>query len=313
MEPTPMSPSDRTRVAVCICTYRRAAVLEGLLTVIHEQAQDAAEVASVRVAIVDDDPAGSAEVVAEAASRLFEGGVSYRCTGSGNVAIARNQVLELGLDGSDALLMIDDDCRPDPGWLGEMVSMQRRTGADAVAGACDTLIPETAPGWLHDEPFVDEPSSGADGAETEEAYLKNLLVTANFLRRHDLRFDLRFGESGGEDAMFLHQARGLGMGMVHAANAVVRERLPEERTGLRYHLRRRWWYGNTEAFTSIASGQAVRTRTVASGVKLALLGMIRPLRRALRRESPQVRFALSEVLRGAGRVVGAAGVKLDHR
>lgn len=313
MEPTPSTPSDRIRVTVCICTYRRAEVLEGLLAVVHDQAQDAAKTALVSVAIVDDDPAGSADPVAEAAGRLFEGGVSYRCTGSGNVAIARNQVLELGLAESDLLLMIDDDCRPDPGWLGEMVAMQRRTGADAVAGACDTEIPSGAPRWLHEEPFTDEATDGADGADTDEAYLKNLLVTAAFLRQHDLRFDLQFGESGGEDAMFLAQAQALGWRMVHAAKAVVRERLPESRLGLRYQLRRRWWYGNTEAVTSLAAGRSSRPRMVAGGVKLALLGVVRPLRRRLRGESPQVRFAFSEVLRGGGRILGALGIRLDHR
>lgn len=101
--------------------------------------------------------------------------------------------------------------------------------------------------------------------------------------------------------------------MVYAANALVRERLPAERTGLRYQLRRRWWYGNTEAVTSIASGQASRLKMVLSGAKLALLGLIRPARRAARGHSPQVRFAVSEVLRGGGRVLGALGIKLDHR
>lgn len=313
MEPTPPPASDRVRVSVCICTYRRATVLEGLLDVVHQQAQDATELAVVGVAVVDDDPAASAEAVARAAEPLFEGGVSYRCTGAGNVAIARNQVLELGLADAELLLMIDDDCRPDPGWLGEMVLMQLRTGADVVAGACDTEIPASAPRWLHDEPFVDEATDGVDGAETEDAYLKNLLVTAAFLRKHDLRFDLRFGEAGGEDAMFLHQAQALGSRMVHAAAAVVRERLPTERTGLAYHLRRRWWYGNTEAVTSIASGRASRPRMAARGAKLAILGGIRPLRRALRGERPQLRYGLSEVLRGAGCILGSVGIKLDHR
>ena len=308
-----MSASERSRVAVCICTYRRPRVLEDLLVTIAHQAEDAAANASVSVVVVDDDPAGSARSVAESASGLFERGLSYSCTGSGNVAVARNRALERGSETSDLLLLIDDDCRPDPGWLGEMTAMQLRTGADAVAGACDTEFPDGTARWLREEPFTDEASVGEDGAEVTDAYLKNLLVTTAFLQEHDLRFALRFGEAGGEDAMFIHQARSRGMRMVYAANALVRERLPAERTGLRYQLRRRWWYGNTEAVTSIASGQASRLKMVLSGAKLALLGLIRPARRAARGHSPQVRFAVSEVLRGGGRVLGALGIKLDHR
>lgn len=308
-----MSRSERSRVAVCICTYRRPGVLEDLLATIARQADEARGWTEVSVAVVDDDPSGSAGPIAEAAAERFEGGLTYRCTGSGNVAIARNQAIDLGSAGSDLLLMIDDDCRPAPGWLGEMVSVQRRTGADAVAGACDTELPPGSPRWLREEPFFDEASTGEDGGEVSEGYLKNLLVTTTFLEEHDLRFDLRFGESGGEDAMFLHQARGHGMTMVYAAHALVRERLPPERTGLRYQLRRRWWYGNTEAVTSIASGRASSARMAVSGMKTAALGLTRPVARVIRRESPQIRFAASEVLRGAGRILGAIGVELDHR
>lgn len=305
--------SHPTRVAVCICTYRRPDVLRGLLTTIAEQANEAAPAVEVTVAIVDDDPAGSAEPIAEASAAAFDGRLVYRCTGSGNVAAARNQALELGLDAGELLLMIDDDCRPDTGWIAEIVAVQMRTGADLVAGACDTELPDGSPGWLRDEPFTDGRSAGIDGADVEDGYLKNLLVSAAFIRENDLRFDLRFGRSGGEDAMFLVQAKAHGGRMVHSAHAVVRERLPEERTSLGYQLRRRAWYGNTEALTSIASGSTSRQRMAAGGIKLALLGIVRPVGRLLRRESAQLRFAISEVLRGGGRVLGAMGVRLDHK
>ncbi|MGY6501045.1 MAG: glycosyltransferase family 2 protein [Acidimicrobiales bacterium] len=301
------------RLAVCVCTYRRPDVLERLLARLAECAEAVADRATVELVVVDDDHEGSAARVVDASRSAFPGGVRYHCSGSGNVAVARNHVLELGLDRAELLAMIDDDCWPVTEWLHELVQVQQNNGADLVAGACDTDLPPTVPKWLLDEPFFDEGTTGVDGSDTQEAYLKNLLVTAEFVQRHGLRFDLRFGTTGGEDAMFLHTAIVRGARMVFAAHAVVHEQMPEHRTTLRYQLRRRYWYGNTEALTSIASGRSTRSRNVARGLIVMASGVARPLVRSARRETPQWRFALSEVLRGGGRVLGGLGRQVSHR
>jgi succinoglycan biosynthesis protein ExoM len=273
--PTPVAP----RLAVCICTYRRPAVLERLLVQIGVCAADAASVAEVVVVVVDDDPDGSAHDVATAA---------------------------------ELLATIDDDCWPVDGWLRSLVEVQSRTGADVVAGQCDTRVPAGSPRWLTAAPFVDAPSADADGAPTDIAYLKNLLLTRDVLERLDLRFDERFGVAGGEDAMFFSAGRAAGWHCVAASRATVWEELTEDRATYRWQLRRRLWYGNTEAITSIESGEASRRRIAARGIKCVLAGATRPVRQVLARQAPQLRFALAEVLRGIGRVLGAAGVWLRH-
>ena len=306
--PTPVAP----RLAVCICTYRRPAVLERLLVQIGVCAADAASVAEVVVVVVDDDPDGSAHDVATAAAPLFGGRLTYRATASGNVATARNAALELGMQHAELLATIDDDCWPVDGWLRSLVEVQSRTGADVVAGQCDTRVPAGSPRWLTAAPFVDAPSADADGAPTDIAYLKNLLLTRDVLERLDLRFDERFGVAGGEDAMFFSAGRAAGWHCVAASRAIVWEELTEDRATYRWQLRRRLWYGNTEAITSIESGEASRRRIAARGIKCVLAGATRPVRQVLARQAPQLRFALAEVLRGIGRVLGAAGLWLRH-
>lgn len=301
--------ADRPRLCVCICTYRRPAVLARLL----EEIAVAAERARSRVAlvVVDDDPDGSAGPVLAAAPHV-EGGVHTAVTGSGNVSVARNEAVRIGLEHGDRLVFIDDDCRPHPDWLSELERVQEETGADVVAGACDSELPDDAPRWLVDEPFLGERFQERDGADTDDGYVKNLLVTAEALRRTGVRFDPRFGVAGGEDAMFLTALRVAGLRIVHAAGALVSEAVPPERATLRWNLRRRLWYGNTEAVTTIAAGAASRPRVALRGARSIADGLLHPVRRIRSRRSPQFRFALGEVLRGVGRALGATGVWLRH-
>ncbi len=144
-------------------------------------------------------------------------------------------------------------------------------------------------------------------------YLKNSLFSSAFLIRHDLRFDPRFGEIGGEDAMFFYALHDLGGRQVYAAHALVHEQLPATRANLPYQLRRRFWYGNTEAVTSLASGRLGRLRVVAGAGELAVGGLVRPVQRVAAGKRPHLLFHASELLRAAGRLLGAAGVRLEHR
>lgn len=304
-------PEDQgPRLEVCICTYRRPDVLGRLLDRIATCADRAAPHARVGVVVVDDDPEGSAREVVEAAQGDLA--LRYLATASGNVSVARNAALGAALERADLVAFIDDDCWPVEEWLSALVEVQRRTGADAVAGACTTLLPDGAPGWLSDEPFLEETTDEDDGAPARLPYVKNLLVVADALRTHDLGFDERFGLAGGEDAMFLDQMGRHGLQIVHSAEAVVAEQLPPERTTLRWQLRRRWWYGNTEAVTSIESGSASRPRVVARGLRSTARAVTRPVVRVAGGQPPQLRFAVAEVLRGLGRALGGLGVWLRH-
>jgi succinoglycan biosynthesis protein ExoM len=301
----------RPLVAVCVCTCRRPAMLEGLLRQIAICATEAHELADTCVVVVDDDPERSAEAVAAGAAEAFPRGVRYVSTGSGNIAVARNRALEAGLEDTTWLALIDDDCMPEPEWLRELLGTQQRFEADIVSGRCIDRGPPGAPPWL-EEQFITPPTTLPDGAVVDHGFLKNTLLTAAFLERTKLRFDPSFGRTGGEDAMFFYDAEDAGAHHRHAAHAVVHEELPVGRTTLGYQLRRRLWYGNTETRTSVTSGRASRRRMAARGIKQILLAVARPVARVAKGHSPHLRSAAGEVLQGAGRVIGAAGVWLAH-
>ena len=308
-----VSGAEPVQVAVCICTYKRPLVLAGLLARISDIAREVSDRVRTTMIIVDDDPEQSAHDVARSHDHRFPGGLVYDSTGAGDLAVARNRALDLGIEHGQLLILIDDDCLPDDGWIRAFVDVQERYGADCVAGACDTLWPAETPAWLRDEPFMDVKVDLPDGSVVAAGYTKNVLLSAAYLRRSGLRFDGKFGQIGGEDAMFFYALADASVDVRFAARAVVHEVIPPGRTTLRYQLRRRFWYGNSEAVTSIASGRATRFRMAGSGMKRVAVGVTWPMRQRHVDGSTQWRFAIAEVLRGLGCVLGATGMTLSHR
>ncbi len=304
---------ERGSLAVVICTHRRPEVLGGLLDRLVECADHVSSIAAVGVVVVDDDPHASARSTASAARSSFELGLDYRVTGSGNISVARNTTLDAGAEMADWIACIDDDCIPEVDWLAQLLAVRDRTGADAVCGACDEIAPPGAPRWLLEEPFLDDLTSGVDGAPTVDGHVKNLLLSTAALAASGVRYDERLGRAGGEDAKFLHELDRSGVDRRWASRAIVNELVPDDRATLRYQLRRRFWYGNTESVTSITTGAASRVRMLVSGVRKCCDAVFGPITRVARGRRPWWRFAASELLRGIGRVLGALGVVVDHR
>ena len=301
------------RVSICVCTYRRPHLLARLLDRLTEVEREAEGLAEIAVVIVDDDITRSAESVAAAAAHRFARGLRYHCSASGNISVARNAALDLGSETGDWLALTDDDCMPDVGWLRELITVQRRYGADLVTGACMDVLAAGAPAWLRDEPFLEQPIEANDGAEAEMGYIKNVLIAVEVIGRYELRFDPAFGGTGGEDAMFFYRAEERGVQHRHAEKALVLEEIPLERSSLSYALRRRFWYGNTEALTSLAQRRTSRWRMAASGAKLAISGILRPIPLLARGRRPQLRYSTSVVLQGIGRALGSFGIGIAHR
>lgn len=301
-----------TTLAVCICTYRRPDELRRLLQQLADDATSTAGTLDVGVMVVDDAPDRSAEAVVADFVSSFPLGVRYANTASGNISTARNRAVEGGLAIGELLAFIDDDCLPDPGWLAALATVHTTTGCDLVSGCCRDEAPPDAPRWFTDGPFLAGPLDLPDASVIEVGAMKNTLATAEFLRRSGVRFDERLGVAGGEDVMWFRSAQAAGASLRYAAHAVVREMVPPARTRMRYLLRRAYWYGNTESVTCIAAGTYGRGRMFVGGAKRTATSLLRPLAQIARRRPPQWRYALTELLRGIGRMLGAAGVVVRH-
>ena len=244
----------------------------------------------------------------------FELGVEYRISGKQNISIARNLAIETAMVTAAWTAMTDDDCEPPPQWLEALLDLQQRTGADAVTGRMVRRVPDGSPRWITDQPFlelgVEEP---ADGAEMAAAATFNTLLSSRWLKEHpQVRFEPAMGVIGGEDMVFFRAARAAGLKIRFSKEAFVYENEPPERATFGYQLYVHFWHGNSAALACIESGMK-RSRMFVHGSASLARAIVRPAARLARGQKPQLRFGLAQMLHATGKLLGTAGVRVDHR
>ena len=301
-----------TAVVVGICTYRRPQQLTALLTALAGLRVTTLSDVDLRVLVVDDDPAGSAEAVVDAASGSLDGRVTYRRSGSGNLSRARNTVIEEGVRLGEWLVFIDDDCLPDPLWVRCLLEVQQRTGAHLVTGHVVYRTRPGAPAWLLEEPFCDY-ASYPDGEEPDYGNTANVLMSSRFLVESGVRFRSSLGLTGGEDMTFYSDARAAGAVLRYAAGSRVYEELTPARERLSYHLHRKFWLGNNMVVINRHTHREAMLRLFLRGTKRAVLSLVEPALRVRRGQTAQWRWAVAHSLEGVGLVLGVLGVTVHHR
>lgn len=250
----PMSDRKATtglRLVIAVVTFRRPDDLAAMLRTLPMRVAELGDTdVSVRVVIVDNDRDGSAASVARTATDLD---VSYVVEPVAGVAAARNAALDAaGTD--DLLVFIDDDESARPGWLLALVDTWRGTEADAVVGPVVSVFDVEPDDWavasgIHDR----EHRRGLrTGHRVARAATNNLLLDLATVRRLGVRFDARFGLTGGEDSMFSGQFTARGGRIVWCAEAVVEDRVPEHRMSRDYLIARTESLANASARAELA-------------------------------------------------------------
>lgn len=229
-------------ISICICTFRRP---EGLhLAVSSALRQALPDGIAVEIVIVDNDPAGSARPTFE--TLLSNSGgtpIAYFHEAKPGISFARNRCLTVAR--GQAIAFLDDDEIARPNWLLALWETMTRYDADAVFGP---VLPEFAaqpPAWLslsgaHQRPrFATGTAIAWGDSRTGNVLLSRRLV--------DLvgEFDLRFGQTGGEDSFFFGSAAKKGARLIWCDEAQVEEAVPEVRMQRRWLLRRAFLGGRT--------------------------------------------------------------------
>lgn len=306
---------ERPRLTVAVLTYLRNAYLAQLLPALIEQAGSVAGRARVRVLVVDNDPAGGAERTARAvrpAGAESDGAgpeIVYVHEPEPGIVAGRNRALDESAH-EHLLVFIDDDELPRPGWLAALLAARERHGCAAVTGPTPPVF-ETAPDPWVAACGVFDSWEAADGARVRSADTGNLLLDLGRVRALDLRFDPRYGLTGGEDSLFTRSLTLAGEEIRFAAGAVVDKRVPARRARRDWVLRRARRSGSTWARVRIDTADraraALRLGYAAKG--LARAGRDGALALLARARGDVASRAVHEVSArgGLGMVVGALG------
>ena len=295
-----------TTTVVAVLTYRRADGLFPLLTELVAQAGELAPRAEV--VVIDNDPAGSAEDVVRA---FGDRGVRYVLEPRPGISAARNRALDEAAQ-ADVLVFIDDDELPYPEWLVNLTRTWKEWDAAAVAGPVPAQLMGPADPWVTGSGIF-ERSRHPTGQEMRGAGAGNLLLDLGWVSRLGLRFDERFGLTGGEDTLLTRQLVSGGGAIRWCDEAIAVESIPVERLTRAWVLTRSFRTGSS---WSRAELHVVGTRVGRAGLRVRLavkaaartaLAALQWIGAAVRRDVPGRARAVCTLASYAGLVVGAFG------
>lgn len=224
-----LAPDD---VTVCICSYRRATLVQAIQSVATQ---------CRHVVVIDNDAAGSARSLVAWCDEHLPCTVTYVHAPDRNISVARNAALDA--TPTRWLAFLDDDEVAAHDWLERLVA--GRDGQAVVIGQVVAVYGEGLPGWA---PSLDFHSNRiADAGRIDNAYTSNALIDLDFVRRHQIRFAVECGVTGGEDTLFFRSITTAGGGMAYRPDSIVYEDVTPGRATLSWVMRRKFRSGQTHA------------------------------------------------------------------
>jgi len=304
---------DLPSVCIAVPTYRRPDQLARLMEALARETS-CTLAPRCEVVIVDNDPSGGARALASERAATFPVPLHYAGVRAPGLSVVRNFALARAASAElDALVMIDDDEIPEPGWLAELLRVAATSGADAVAGVVLPRFSEPPSRWILASRFFDPPRY-ADATVLNECAAGNILIRMAAVRRFGLAFDMTMNLAGGEDQLFTRQLSARGGRIVYAAHAVAYERIDPARATLRYLVQRSLRYGNT---WTIGDRKIHRPglRLALHGLKTAAAlmfsrGILPLVPWTIARGRGGAAEALGWVARGCGMLLGVAGIRV---
>lgn len=301
--------SAASRVIVAIPTFRRPELLRELLCGLRAQRLVEIEASDVRIIVIDNDPARSAEAIVRECTVDFPIALEYVSMIEPGLSSIRNYALALGRAGCEYLAMIDDDETPEPQWLSELLRVQRRSAAEAVVGPVEPILPDTAPRWIADFHSQQVPAF-PDGTLLSDGWSGNCLLDMRKIERLGVAFDPALNFAGGEDQLFFRELLAKGGRIAYASSAMAWEFTPAERQTVHFIVRRSFRRGNTlslcdQRLSPRRSTQALRAL---KGVAFIGKGMIGLAIGAIRRDVPMAIARGSDAVTGGGMLAGLFGI-----
>jgi succinoglycan biosynthesis protein ExoM len=254
---------ERGTVAVCVCTFRRPAglrrLLESLVATIPRTLAVSDVHYEVRLVLVDNEPTEPNRSLTHEVAERAPWPLEYVVEPRRGIAHARNAAFRTCRETADFVAWIDDDEIAAAGWLEGLLSAQRETGADVVAGPIVPRFESPPAGWIEAGKFFERPRF-PDRSRLTYAYTCNALVTMETLALWDPPFEESLALAGGEDTYFFRKVFLAGKKIVWADDALVFEFVPASRMHASWLLRRAYRRGTTLSLTLVGLEDSWRRR-----------------------------------------------------
>lgn len=222
-------------ITVCICTFKRTALLKRLLEALECQYTEGLFTYSITVA--DNDPAESAREVVDEFAAHTSIKVAYCVEPQRNIALVRNRSLENAA--GDFIAIIDDDEYPIKNWLCDLFKTCIVCNADGVLGPVATSFESPPPAWMSKGRFFEKIPTIETGERVAllNTRTSNVIINTKILAGVETPFRAEFG-TGGEDIDFFMRMMERGRVFVWCKEALVYETIPTSRCTRAYMVRR---------------------------------------------------------------------------
>ena len=235
----------KNQLVIGIPTYKRPLMLEKLVLSIYASQINQDLIGTINLVVVDNDIERTAEsVIMELKNKCIPPfNLRYFNYPKKGLTHVRNEILKQSLNlKPDYIAFVDDDEYVTDTWLNELIKTMIHMNADIVQGpnlpVFEKKVPEYIARWFHVQNFE-------SNTKMELVESNNLLIKSKFLIDHNLRFDPRFDQTGGEDTFFGVQAIQKGARVFWSHDAIVYETIPEKRATLKWLMRRTYRAAST--------------------------------------------------------------------
>jgi glycosyltransferase involved in cell wall biosynthesis len=220
-------------IDVCICTYKRPAMLKRLLQELGRQDTGGLFTYSIRVA--DNDRQQSAEAVVTEFAAASSIPITYCVQPQQNIALARNKAVENAT--GDFIAFIDDDEFPNPDWLLNLFKTCGTYGVDGVIGPVKRHFDAVPPQWVIKGNFYERPTYQTGLVlDWTQGRTNNVLLKGNMVGNGQPPFRPEFRT--GEDQDFFRRMIEQGRVFIWCNEAVVYEVVPPIRWKRTFMLKR---------------------------------------------------------------------------
>ena len=265
------SPASETmsRVAVCICTCDRAALLARVLDVLAEIELHGLSPSDLLLVVVDNLGDGRARTVCAARASRLPMEIRFLEEPRPGISFARNRVTaEARAWGADLVAFLDDDDVPRPDWLWRLIAKQQETGADLVFGFWCLPSDLNLPSWLRNTRYFRPPARDDRNRFGLPAWAGtyNVLMTRRVLDALapvEGPFREEFAFCGGEDSDLFIRARDAGFAHACAHDSVVVRAWEPHRLTLGGVLRRGFLRGGSRVHIAKAHLSSDQVRALA--------------------------------------------------
>ena len=263
----------KDHISICICTYRRPALLSRLISKLEGQRTD--HLFTYSAVVVDNDAAGSGQEAIRTAGAAGSVTVDYDIEPERNIALARNRSITCAT--GNMVAFIDDDEFPADDWLYRHFQALKDSQASGVLGPVRPHFEGSAPSWLTKSGLLDRREFPTGQRITHSRFTRtgNVLLWRSLFTDPDDRFDPVYGRTGGSDAIFFKRMMKKGHVFVWCNEAVVYETVMPERQIKSYYIKRAFTRGMGEA----QDAPLLSLRTLRSVIAVPLYALLLPFAR----------------------------------